>query len=44
MEPTPYRPSGTRPSPRRTLLIVTAVIVLVAIGLVLHAVGLLPPE
>jgi hypothetical protein len=44
VEPTPYRPYGRRTSWRRTVLIVTAAIVVVAIGLTLHLAGVLPPD
>jgi len=43
-EPTPYRPTGRRPSRRRTVLIVVAAIVVLTIGLTLHLAGVLPPE
>ncbi|MEU5939662.1 hypothetical protein ABZ807_10775 [Micromonospora sp. NPDC047548] len=43
-EPTPYRPDGRRAGRRRTVLIVMAAVVVVAIGLALHLTGVLPPE
>ncbi|HEX5997572.1 MAG TPA: hypothetical protein VFY84_20730 [Jiangellales bacterium] len=43
-DPTPYRPHGKRTSRRRTVLIVLAAIVVVAIGLTLHLTGVLLPQ
>jgi hypothetical protein len=43
-DPTPYRPHDSRTSRRRTVLIVLAAIVLVAIGFALHLTGVLPPQ
>lgn len=39
---TPYRPSG-RTNRLRTTIIVVAVILMVTVGLTLHAIGVLPP-
>ncbi|GAA3723892.1 hypothetical protein GCM10022225_00960 [Plantactinospora mayteni] len=38
---TPYRPHGARANRRRTLLIVLSVLLVAALGLTLHAVGVL---
>lgn len=43
-EPTPYRTDAARSDRRRTLLIVAAVILVVAVGLTLHLAGILPPD
>jgi hypothetical protein len=40
-DPSPY---GRRTSKRRTVLIVLAAVVVVAIGLALHVAGVLPPQ
>jgi hypothetical protein len=40
----PYRPNGATNTRGRTTLIIVAAAVVVAVGLTLHLVGLLPPR
>ncbi|WP_018385908.1 hypothetical protein [Wenjunlia vitaminophila] len=42
--PTPYQTTGGRTNTRRTVLVVVAAVAFSAIGLMLHVVGVLPPQ